>query len=92
MPAAFNSGNLYCWGWNGHDEDGPTSSTTPLQVGTLATWTAVSQGGNDTCGLAAGKLYCWGYNQYGEDGIGNTTLQANPIEVGTAPPGPPSRS
>jgi DNA-binding beta-propeller fold protein YncE len=82
-------GKLYCWGDNYYGElgNGTTSYaavTTPTQVGSLTTWTAISTSGYDTCGIAGGKLYCWGVNGAGEDGQGNTTQYLTPTQVGTA--------
>jgi len=79
-------GKLYCWGYNGNGQLGlgnTTNETSPQQVGTLTTWTVVSQGGSDTCGIAGSKLYCWGQNNLGEDGLGNTTQTTSPTQVGT---------
>lgn len=80
-------GALYCWGENTYGEAGlgnTTQYTTPQQVGTDTTWTAVSTSGGDACGIDAGKLYCWGYNQYGELGLGNATQYSTPQQVGSA--------
>jgi alpha-tubulin suppressor-like RCC1 family protein len=79
-------GKLYCWGNNAYGEDGQgntTQYTSPQQVGSLSTWTAVSSGGSDTCGITAGKLYCWGQNNVGEDGLGNITAYTTPQQVGS---------
>lgn len=80
-------GALYCWGHNTNGELGlgnTTQFTTPQQVGTDTTWTAISQGGEAACGIDSGKLYCWGLNQYGEVGQGNTTQYKTPTQVGVA--------
>ena len=52
--------------------------TTPTQIGSATNWTAISQGGPDTCGIAGGQLYCWGRNEFGELGLGNTTEYTTP--------------
>jgi len=79
-------GSLYCWGENLHGELGlgsTTQQTWPQLVGspTAANWTAVTQSGQDGCGIAGGSLYCWGLNSYGEDGTLNTTTQQTPVQV-----------
>ena len=77
----IDAGRLYCWGYNQYGELGlgnTTQYTTPQQVGTDATWTAVSYGGFDTCGIDNRRLYCWGNNHWGEDGTGNGTQYTTP--------------
>jgi alpha-tubulin suppressor-like RCC1 family protein len=79
-------GNLYCWGLNGNGQLGlgnTTQYTSPQQVTTPSTtWTAVSSGGFDTCGITtAGALYCWGINGNGQLGLGNTTQYTSPQQV-----------
>jgi alpha-tubulin suppressor-like RCC1 family protein/sugar lactone lactonase YvrE len=80
-------GALYCWGWNGHGEDGLGNIaqwTTPQQVGVGApstSWSVPTQGGQDGCAINAGNLYCWGWNGNGEDGLGNTTQYTTPQKV-----------
>jgi alpha-tubulin suppressor-like RCC1 family protein len=58
--------------------------TSPVQIGSDTTWTVISQGGYDTCGIDNGKLYCWGRNSAGELGLGNTTEYTTPQQVGVA--------
>ncbi len=75
--------HLYCV----QQDQGLIEQNTPVQVGSLSTWTAVNIGAygadNNTCGIAGGKLYCWGKNAYGEDGLGNTTQYETPQQVGS---------
>ncbi len=78
-------GALYCWGYNQYGELGlgnTTAYTTPQQVGSDTTWTAISVSGRDACGIDNGKLYCWGLNTNGELGLGNTTQFTTPQQVG----------
>ncbi len=89
---AIAGGQLYCWGGNTDGEDGLGNTSlyqsVPQLVGSLTTWTAVSQGDPDfdyaACGIAGGALYCWGNNAYGELGLGNTTQYTTPQQVGSA--------
>jgi len=83
----IDNGKLYCWGLNNHGEDGQSSTseiTTPTQVGSDTTWTAVSQSGRDACGIDNGKMYCWGRDTHQEDGQGNTTQYTTPQQVSSA--------
>src|SRR2546425_7819958 len=65
-----SAGVTYCWGSNisGQLGDGTNGTTTPQRsipgavTGGL-TFSAVSDGGNHTCGVTpAGAAYCWGGN------------------------------
>jgi sugar lactone lactonase YvrE len=77
-------GKLYCWGYNNEGEDGVGNATehnSPVQVGSLTTWTAVGYGNQDACAVNSSGLYCWGENAYGEDGLGNITAYNTPQPV-----------
>ena len=61
-----------------------SSDTSPTQVGTGTTWTAVSAGYEQTMALQSnGSLWAWGDNFYGELGLGNTTSRDTPTEIGS---------
>ena len=82
-PAAcgIDNGKLYCWGNNANGEvgnGGTSQQTSPVQIGSDTTWTAISTSGADTCGIDNGALYCWGINTYGEVGNGGTSQQTTP--------------
>ena len=75
--AIKTNGSLWCWGQGsrgrlGHGNN--TSYSAPRQVTHQGweDWTAVSTGGEHTCGLRnGGELYCWGRNFYGQLGLGD---------------------
>ncbi|MDP9036397.1 MAG: hypothetical protein M3O50_16475 [Myxococcota bacterium] len=82
-------GTLWCWGSNANGQVGIGSTadpqSTPVQVGSVATWTGVSGGNLHTCATRSdGTLWCWGDNSNGQLGIGNTTQQTSPVQVGVA--------
>jgi alpha-tubulin suppressor-like RCC1 family protein len=67
-------GTLWCWGRNDMGQLGSGLSsepvTTPIQVGKVAGWTAVTAGWANSCAIYDGDVYCWGANAGGEIGIG----------------------
>jgi alpha-tubulin suppressor-like RCC1 family protein len=82
---AILEGRLSCWGSNyeGALGVGLTSAPQawePQQVGTSATWHAVSIGTSHACGINDDGLFCWGSNAYGQLGDG-TAWHASPQTV-----------
>ena len=64
------------------------SGLVPTAVTGGLTFTALSAGGNHTCGVTtSGAAYCWGDNSFSELGDGTTTTRLVPTAVafGTAP-------
>ena len=85
---ALNSdGSLWTWGGNGSGQLGngtTTSSSTPTQVVTATTWTAVAAGSNFAVAIASdGSLWTWGNNGSGQLGNGTTTSSSTPTQVVT---------
>lgn len=81
------TGRAYCWGDNtfgqlGNGDPG-TGQVTPVPVGQGGvTFTAISAGGDHTCGLTgAGAAYCWGANDSGQLGDGSTSERDVPTVV-----------
>jgi alpha-tubulin suppressor-like RCC1 family protein len=89
--ALNSSGNVFCWGYNGHGQMGDNTTTTrntPVQVkgvgnvGNLSNITSISSSDYHDCGLSnAGEVYCWGYNGYGQMGVNNGTQYYTPVKV-----------
>lgn len=90
-------GVIRCWGGNRYGQLGDGSRTdrdTAEPVSTLhlpsgTTFSAVSSGSFNTCGLAAGDVYCWGNNEYGELGDGSRSSRTTPtaVVIDDLPPG-----
>lgn len=84
---AVAAGVPYCWGanWSGQLGDGTTADR--WQPVLVNNWqgvqvTALSAGGDFSCGLSAGgALKCWGGNYYGQLGIGSNISQWEPEMV-----------
>ena len=95
--SSYVSFAAYCWGANANGQlgDGTTiQRTSPVPVSGLSfAVSAVSGGGQHTCGLAtagagipynlvtAGTAYCWGFNNNGQLGDGTTTQRTSPVLV-----------
>ncbi|MDB5910414.1 MAG: hypothetical protein JWP34_4528 [Massilia sp.] len=86
--ANFILGTLNAWGWNGQGQLGlgdSTNRSSPVQVGTVATWVKVAAGGGFSCGVRSdGTLWCWGQNGSGQLGIGGGSGRQAAVQVGTA--------
>ena len=81
------AGAAYCWGRNSSGDLGDGTTTDRLSPALVAapagvSFTAVSAGGDHTCGVtAAGAVYCWGSNSRGQLGDGTTTERLTPVRV-----------
>jgi alpha-tubulin suppressor-like RCC1 family protein len=80
-------GTLWTWGNNSYGELGlgnTTKYSSPKQVGSLTTWSAVSGKGFFTIALQTnGTLWSWGRNADGQLGLGNTTSYSSPKQIGS---------
>lgn len=81
---------LFSWGTNTNGQLGLNISValtrnSPVQVGTLSSWTHVTSGDFHSLAIRSGStLWSWGNSTYGELGAGNTTQRSSPVQVGTA--------
>ncbi|RZK63280.1 MAG: T9SS type A sorting domain-containing protein [Hymenobacter sp.] len=88
--ALKTDGTLWAWGQNTNGQLGQGTATgqqsTPLQVGTAATWASVSAGDYHIAALQTdGTLWTWGQNFSGQLGQGTvSSLQSTPTQVGAA--------
>ena len=79
---------LWSWGENSYGRLGlgnTTNRSSPVQVGTLTTWSSVeyNRGGEHTLATKTdGTLWAWGQNISGQLGIGNTVSRSSPVQVG----------
>ena len=86
-PAVY----LYAWGSNsdypGYGQLGlndRVSRSSPVQVGSDATWSKISANQWNSMGLKSnGTLWTWGYNGFGELGLNDTVSRSSPVQVGS---------
>lgn len=73
-----SSGTVWCWGFNSDGQlgravggDPLAPNPTPVQVGSVTTWTSLSLGTDHACAVRTdGTLWCWGSNISGQLGNG----------------------
>ena len=81
---------LWSWGQNGKGQLGSgntTSTSSPNQVGSVATWTDLVSGQDHSLALRSnGTLWSWGNNRDGATGLGTTseTNTLSPTQIGSA--------
>lgn len=78
-------GDLYCWGVDDHGQlgDGATTDQILPELIGSDTWTDVTGGEADSCGVQTDKsLWCWGANDDGQLGLGNQKEIHSPKRVG----------
>ena len=84
--ARKTDGTLWAWGNNGGGQLGQNNTTkrsSPVQVGSLTTWSQVSAGGQHCAAIKTdGTLWTWGNNAHGFLGLNDTTYRSSPVQVG----------
>ena len=85
--AIKNDGTLWSWGKSQYGQLGMgdvVKRSSPVQIGTLATWSAVAKGNVHTVALKTdGTLWGWGRSQYGELGMSDAVSRSSPVQIGT---------
>jgi len=88
--AVKTDGTLWTWGYNDWGQLGhgnTTSTSSPVQVGSLTDWstTIAPAGGYGMMSAIKqdGTLWAWGLGQWGQLGVGSTTDYSSPIQVGS---------
>jgi len=79
------AGAAYCWGYNydgqlGNGTFGNLSSAPAAVTGGL-TFSALSVGGEYSCGRVGTAVWCWGYNGYGQLGDGTQLSKNQPVQI-----------
>tara|TARA_B100001094_G_scaffold242819_1_gene238879 strand:+ start:38 stop:1297 length:1260 start_codon:yes stop_codon:yes gene_type:complete len=80
-------GTAWVWGSNtegrlGLNEGDNAAKSSPVQVGTDTTWSAIEIGVFTSMGLKTdGTLWQWGRNNYGGLGQGDNTQRSSPVQV-----------
>ena len=78
--------NLWGWGLNTSGQVGDntvTARSSPVQVGTLATWSSVTAGQYHSLAIKTDNtLWAWGLNTSGRVGDNTTTTRSSPVQIG----------
>jgi alpha-tubulin suppressor-like RCC1 family protein len=78
---------LFAWGSNSSGSLGlgdVALRSSPVQVGTLSTWTRIESSKDNTLGRRSnGTLWGWGKNTSGSLGLGDVNPYSSPMQVGT---------
>jgi len=85
--ALKTDGTLWMWGQNNRGQLGSGDTigrSVPVQVGTLATWNSIADGGVHALATKTDNtLWAWGYNLNGQLGLDDATDRSSPVQVGT---------
>jgi alpha-tubulin suppressor-like RCC1 family protein len=86
--AVKTDGTMWTWGGNSDGQLGQNISTSvfrssPVQVGALTNWAAVSTGNSHTVSVKTdGTLWTWGRNNFGQIGDSSIIYRSSPVQVG----------
>src|SRR3989344_768323 len=93
LLALKTDGTLWSWGKNNFGANGlgdAVNRSSPVQVGTLSTWSSLAGGGygHFLVTKTDGTLWAWGKNNKGQLGQGDagaagSTYRSSPVQVGT---------
>ena len=87
MTAIKADGTLWAWGLGSGGRVGDNAATTrssPVQIGTLATWSVTAHGNGHTLAVKTdGTLWAWGVNTNGVVGDNTATTRSSPVQIGT---------
>jgi len=79
------TGAAYCWGYNYDGQLGDATTvnfrSTPTAVTGGLTFTALSVGGDHTCGRVGSAVWCWGSNGNGQLGDGSAFRKNQPVQI-----------
>ncbi len=87
--AVKTNGTLWSWGNNslgqlGQNIAAATDRSSPVQIGTLTTWSQVSADNQKVCAIKTdGTLWGWGWNNGARLGDGTSTNRSSPVQLGT---------
>lgn len=82
--ALTETGQAYCWGWNGWGQLGDGSTLdhhAPTAVAGGLTFNGLALGESSTCGMRGTTVSCWGGNNSGQLGDGTNTRRLQPVRV-----------
>ena len=87
MIALKTDGTIWGWGQNAGGCLGLGDSvarSSPVQIGTLSTWTAIACGSSHTLALKSdGTLWAWGLGTSGQIATSGSASRSSPVQVGT---------
>jgi len=84
----IRGGKLFGWGKNDKGQIADVCAvgdkvSSPIQIGSLTSWTHVSSGADATLAISDGKLYSFGYYYNGMLGQNNAINYSSPTQVGS---------
>lgn len=85
----LTDGTMWAWGRNGDGRLGinvvqTAFRSSPIQIGSLTTWSKVFAGTNLSFAISTtGALWAWGLNTEGQLGQNNRTSRSSPVQVGS---------